>query len=78
LKRPVAKDTAVTFDDVELVNDLDVVGCAAIWKPVRGKLSWQRNTLTPPARRVGVRCRVRNPEYRRRVPGGPLGFVVSR
>jgi predicted homoserine dehydrogenase-like protein len=25
LKRPVAKDTAVTFDDVELVNDLDVV-----------------------------------------------------
>jgi hypothetical protein len=25
LKRPAAKDTAVTFDDVELVNDLDVV-----------------------------------------------------
>jgi predicted homoserine dehydrogenase-like protein len=26
LKRPVAKDTAVTYDDVELVNDMDVVG----------------------------------------------------
>jgi predicted homoserine dehydrogenase-like protein len=25
LKRPVAKDTIVSFDDVELVNDLDVV-----------------------------------------------------
>jgi predicted homoserine dehydrogenase-like protein len=26
LKRPVAKDTAVTYDDVELVSDMDVVG----------------------------------------------------
>jgi predicted homoserine dehydrogenase-like protein len=25
LKRPVAKDTIVSFDDVELVHDLDVV-----------------------------------------------------
>jgi predicted homoserine dehydrogenase-like protein len=40
LKRPVAKDTIVSFDDVELVNDLDVVELRRLMETQFGK---QRN-----------------------------------
>jgi predicted homoserine dehydrogenase-like protein len=37
LKRPVAKDTVVSFDDVELVNDLDVVELRQLMETQFGK-----------------------------------------